>query len=811
MERFPVLRTVLWLMLGILLANYMTLPVGVWITLATFFSLLSLLTHWFSTRFTFPLVSSLANVFLGLCLIVAGGLSYIARVDVLPPNHIQYFLNLPRPVFLTGKIVSEVHQTPYRSAFVMHVEVIDTGGLHYPVQGNVEVEVSDSAGVWAFGDRVRIKGRLRAPEEARNPFAFDRRTFLARKGIHGVVRVWRKADVDPLGQNDGNWFLLWAVFPVKRHIENTIDTVLSGNSAGLLKGILLGDRQSLPSRVQALFADVGVVHVLAVSGLHVGLIAFIMLLLFQSTCRMVPGLPFGLPYVLTSLVLIYYVILVGAPPSAMRASIMVFAFFGGIWLERKLISLNTLAIAALFILVLSPQMLFTVGFQLSFTATFAILYLHQPLKQGFPSSWFRFSFLRYIIELLIVSCAAVLGTIPVLAYTFNQISLISVIANLFVIPQMMFVVALGLTSVVLGAIHPALALPFLAVDSILLQFTLWVVECFSAFPYAAIKVPTPSLIFTGFYYGLLLTVFHVRQSILARKALVWVLLISASAGVWSQVLSPDLPGERLQVTFLDVGQGDCSVIEFPNGKTMLIDGGDPGNGYRVILPYLWKRGIHHVDYVVNTHPHRDHLGGIMDILPHISIGEALDSGQPYLSYTYLTYLGRLKAHKIPRKSLKIGDTLKIDPNCEIKCLHPDEKFITNTSRFSEEEGFNLNNVSVILKIEYGSVSFLFTGDAEQEVDEWLIQRFLPDDLRSTVIKVPHHGSRTSSTVSLLRWVRPRVAVIQCGVGNKFGHPDPVILQRYRQLGTRLYRTDVDGAIRIQTDGHQLLIEPTLSK
>lgn len=283
----------------------------------------------------------------------------------------------------------------------------------------------------------------------------------------------------------------------------------------------------------------------------------------------------------------------------------------------------------------------------------------------------------------------------------------------------------------------------------------------------------------------------------SRKNKIFILFLCALAVlVWIKTLSREEP--LLKVTFLDIGQGDACLIEFPGGGNMLIDGGEGGkyNKGKSIVSYLRRRGINRIDILLLTHPHDDHVGGLLSILKSFSVSLVLDGGKIHTSYTYEKFLKLIETKKIPYRIIKSGDKIDGIPKIKILILHPSPLPL-------EETGLDMNNNSVVLKITYGEIGLLFTGDIEKEAEAELL-RYGPL-LQNTLIKVPHHGSLTSSSSVFLDAVNPQIAVISVGKNNPFRHPSPKIINRYRKKDIKVYRTDTQGAITFSTDGKSFWI------
>jgi competence protein ComEC len=267
---------------------------------------------------------------------------------------------------------------------------------------------------------------------------------------------------------------------------------------------------------------------------------------------------------------------------------------------------------------------------------------------------------------------------------------------------------------------------------------------------------------------------------------------------------------QLLVTFLDVGHGDASFIRFPHGTTMLIDSGgsyrdDIDIGARVVAPFLRHTRVRRLDYLVATHPQSDHAKGFGAILRDFRVGQFWDNGAPLRSEWYGALRDVAVQRGIYQDVVVKGYTASVIDGVHLELLHPSATFQPPTKRRGDRADVGENNRSLVLKLTYGAISFLFTGDIEQEAESVLLQ--ISGDLHATVLKVPHHGSRSSSTDTFVRAVDPRVAVFSVQRDSRFGHPHPTVVERYRTLGARIFRTDEHGAITVRTDGRSVWIEP----
>ncbi|MFQ6093110.1 MAG: DNA internalization-related competence protein ComEC/Rec2 [bacterium] len=737
-----------------------------------------------------------------LLVIATSSLHYELRTSHFSPRHLSHLLNGREPMEIEGQIVSSPEAQQERTSFVLRVAKIRPAHLWNEAEGKIRVTVGERTDRFSYGDRLRFRGRLVEPSGARNPGGFDYKGYLNRKGIYGIVFLKKADGVEILQRGGGNPFLSKFIWPIKGSVTQTIDRNLSGPPAALLKGILLGERRNVPGPIEQIFRDSGVIHVLAVSGLHVGLVVFIFFSLFRAF-----RLPFNGAVAVTLAVIFLYVFVTGSRPPVVRASLMAAVVLIGLALERNVDLLNTVAFAGLVILVVSPQSLFDPGFQLSFAAVLSIAYLYPRLRERLPQPLQRqhTGWRRWLMAGAIVSLSAQLGIAPIVAYYFYSVPVISLVANLIVVPWVGLVLSLGFAASTFGPISAQIALFFNASNWLALSGLIEVVKLLASLPFSTLHVPQPRLLFILGYYCILGLLANVKRVYRARRWLVIAGLVAANLWVWSHALSGDQ--SKLTVVFLDVGHGDAIFIRSPGGRTMLIDGGRKSRyfdcGERVIRPFLRHSGIRKIDTVLLTHPHSDHLGGLLTVIQNFHIGKVIDCGLNHRSSLYDQYFELIEQKGIPRGVIRAGDTIEGFHPVSLRVLHPTDEYVTPKGWAP----YGLNNGSAVLRLDYGRVSFLFLADVETEADQTLLKK--KNLLKATVVKVPHQGSITGSSEELVETIHPTIAVILVAEGNRFGHPAAEVVERYERCGAKIYRTDRHGAVIMRTDGESLKIETML--
>lgn len=799
----PAVTVALFFISGILISSlFPRSELLFWLFL--FLSVVALLSSLFACR------TKWFGVCIAVTFVLLGYLRYSA--DSTRPNSILWseIAEPSRNILAWGTVVDRPTIREDRARFIVRTDSLFDGTIKLRGRKDLLAIVSPDPrfdnGLMEirYGEYVLVHGVIHIPVGRRNPYEPDFNRFLELNGIDALLYVRGYYNVESQGMGRANLFITEVVVPIRNYVSGIIDRNHAGEQAHFLRGLLLGDRSRISDDVRETFVVVGVIHVLAVSGLHVGIVTIILLSLF-SLFR----IPRTIRIFLTIGGLILYMFVTGAAPSVVRATVMASIILLGFLFQRKSDIYNSIAVAALVLLFFDTRELFKPSFQLSFAAVVSIVYFYPRFWQGIrtnvpavESGWV----VKYILQLFLVSCAAQIGTLPFTAYYYERISVAAFAANLFVIPGVFLVLSFGFTSAIFGLVSRTLEIIYGTVTEVLLTGILQFVGYMSRLSYASFEVHHFGILNGLIFYAVIAIIFHLNDPVRFRKAVIAFLgMLNIFMLHYNLTFDPTSRQPKLRITMLDVGQGTAILIEFPDGQTMLYDGGPrtlvSDAGETIVVPFLKRHGIRYLDSVVISHPHADHYGGLPAVLREITVGTIYDTGQP-ASGAWLNELhSEIERQGIPVHFVQAGDKFKEFENVRVYVLHPAPVFIQD---LEDTRIWNLNNVSIVLLIVYGDVRILLTGDAEIEAEHYMLH-FYGDFLRADILKAGHHGSSTSSTERFVSMVSPSHVLISVGRMNRFNHPGNDVIQRFNDHGVEIFRADYHGAVIVQSCGREYTV------
>ena len=667
-------------------------------------------------------------------------------------------------------VISKVLHTKYNTSYIIK----DLKAVELKENYNYKLRLTTwhSTIKLNLGDEILFTTILERPMVQKNPGGFSYRNYLRKKKIYAIGNLEKE---NILKVTTSRNLFINLINKLRNIIKKRIQTYFKGTNQKLITALLLGLKETIPSKVSKEFNQLGISHLLVVSGFHVGLISY----LFYSLVNYL-GFSERFNFVINTVVLICYLAIINWQLPALRATLLIILVLLAKILDRKIDLYNLLAGIALILLILDPWSLFAISFQLSFGAVIMINYLSPIIKE-------YLSFLpNKISQICAATLAAQIGLLPVLIYYFHQISLLSVVANLILMPVISFVLMLILFFLFLSIINFYCAQFIASLINCLLTFSLNLIQGLAQFNFQ-LRLSQPSLLLIFVYYILIYYLAKLVKSSrvpydkIYYKKFITICLIAIIILVAAGFNNKD----ELEVVFLAVGLGDCTYIKTTNNKNILIDGGEKGNK---LISFLKSRGISNLDLVFVSHFHNDHAGGILKVLEEFKVKKIFYP--PTRNNDLKKELKRIisqKRKKVELSYLTAGDYVNIN-KINFLVLGPTRPLITENS---------LNNNSLILKIIYDQFQLLLTGDIEKEAEERLVNNNLNLDV--DVLKLAHHGSNTSNTEVLLKRSSPSLSIMSVG-NNNYGLPDYKVLRRLKKLQIKNLRTDKKGAIILKTDG-----------
>lgn len=752
-----------------------------------------------------------------------------------------------------GTIVSRINVDGDRASFAMrlHRLAAQEEALLFPRSGLVRetvqvavrlesVEEQSWMAARQRGETLVIQGQLERPGEARNFDAFDYRRYLRWQGIHWVLNVRGLSEASAIESSRFSVQRLLAIADRWRtRWTLQIDRLFPSEQRGWMKSMTVGIRDDLEPDLFEQFSMVGISHVLAISGLHVGVfLAVVLAVLTLIGCNKNVRLNIGIA------MMPLYIVFTGAAPSVLRAGIMAMIGLYALKKDRLKDGLNIVCATGILLLIWNPYYLLHTGFQLSFTVTIGLIVFMPLWKRHFPirPAW--------LSNAVAVTAVAEIVSFPLTAYYFHHFSLLSWLANLLLIPLVSLIVIPGtMAAVAIGWIHFETGSGLARIVTVVNQFVIDAVYALNRIDPLYFHWPEPSPWWLAVYFcsiamlafaiewrrrvrnfpHAVLTVagerlrflLHMHRHVLPTWLIVASLALLTGTIVYGY--APNSWQRTGEVHFIDVGQGDAALIRTPHNVTLLVDGGGslrfirPGEEWRVrrdpfevgrdvIVPLLKMRGVQRIDYLVMTHHDYDHIGGLMAVLDRVPVGRILFNGTLRES-EYVTDLFEQALRKgIPLHAVADGDIFQLDAYTKLQVLYPTAGKRKKTERVYWAD--RQNESSIVFLLDMYDHTFLLTGDVyaagEQEIIAGRVARFKAD-----VMKAAHHGSRTSSSEPWLDYWQPRITVISVGRNNRYGHPHDEVLERLKRYGSEVFRTDKHGEVQFRVQSGKLELRTKL--
>lgn len=726
-----------------------------------------------------------------LTMLVAGNLLVQPLLKNNPATARFLAENAARPLLVEGVIVKrpEARDGGYR-IILRPVRITQTSASaneHAPF-GLLLLRIGSGGCSFASGDRISFEAKLKAPQNFGIPGEFDMERFCQLNGIVATAYIKSDADILAISQQAG--------FSFRRHFDRTAAEIgrfitdrLPGAEGGIIKALLIGDSAAIPRQLKDQYSRSGVNHILSISGFHIGIIALALLQLWFAISRIFPVLLLNLNFRRFALLLsiplvVYYMFLSGAAPATERSVIMLCLLAAGLLIEREADPVNSLALAAFALLLLNPATLYNISFQFSFLAIWGLTVITPLLLEicRVTTTGWRYNLILFAAA----SAAAVMVTLLPSAYYFQQASLTGIISNFLIVPLLGYgAVVTGFAALPFIWLLPPLAGALFSIAALLTSLANRLIALLAEIPVLPVFTPGSMEIAILLAGMLLLTV---GRSIRLKSA---ALLTVPLALFLAQQIPADEDSLSLRIDFLSVGQGESTLIRFAGGQSMLIDGGGTFResgwdvGRQLLLPALRTMGVKRIDFLVLTHAHPDHLQGVKSVAEALPVGEFWESGfNSGAEYRQLKDI--LEQRRVPIKIVNSGVPLKEIAGTNIRCLYP---------LAGRMPASNANENSLTLRLDSGGFSALFTGDIGFPGETALLHS--GNNLRATLLKVPHHGSRYSTGPDFLDAVSPQIATISAGQNNSFGLPAAETLDQLEAKKIATYRTDLDGSITVK--------------
>ena len=721
-----------------------------------------------------------------LIFIIAG----FIHIKFLKYDYEKIYISLEN-VNIVGTIVSSKKEKQYINEYKIETEKINNIKLKKKfilLTKNKEIE---------YGNKIKLEGTYIKPSKSRNYRGFDYSNYLKTENIYGTIE--QNGKIELIKEKNINYLFI-NLYKVKNKIIKNINNKFPEETRGVVLGILLGDKSSIEEDVRQNFADSSLSHILAVSGTHISYVVICISVLFKKL-----KLNKNIRKVLTSLVLFMYLYLVDFSVSATRAVIMSTIVIMQMLFYRKQDTITTIAFSSIIILINNPYSILNIGFLLSYGGTIGIILFVNRISIESKEDFFQ-RFKRYLKDICIVTISAQTIIMPIIIYYFNTISFTFIISNIIASLIIGPIIMIGLVIIAISFFKIPIISLIIRFYNILIVILVRTADIISKIPMSKIYLKTPTTLEIIFYYSIVflialliyikksnrkfikktiqIDIYNLKNFFInnRNKVLIFISIVSLIS-----ITSIKIPKE-LKINFIDVGQGDSCLITTPQNKKVIVDSGGSESydvGKNVLLPYLLDKRITKIDYIMISHFDTDHCKGFEYVLENIKVKNVIISKQSETSENFKQIMKIIRKKRINLIIVQKGSKIKIDNFTTVDILSPQSENIAD----------NMNDNSIVAKFEAYNFSILFTGDASEKIEKELIKEKI--NLKSDILKVSHHGSKTGTSEEFLKSVKPKIALIGVGENNKFGHPTKDVIKRLTENKIKIYRTDTDGEIRIK--------------
>lgn len=711
-------------------------------------------------------------IILGLCLIY--DIALIFSFDFLYKEECEYDT--------ICEVIGLKEETRYNNKYLVKVVKKDiTKNTNLIIYTNSNME-------FIPGDILKIQGEFNKPEKARNYKGFDYSNYLKQRKIYGIVYV---ADVSKIYNKKDIYYFRGKILSV---ITENLYKLYSQDSQGFMNGILFGNTGDIEEKLKDDFRVANVSHILAISGMHISYVIYIV----SFVCRKTLKNKRLENYILID-ILIFFCFITGGNVSCVRACIMSIVSIVSFNLYRKYNFYISYILSICIILIFNPFNVFNIGMWLSYLGILGIKLFFKFFRTIFYHHIKMGEISHMILQNIFISVSVQILIFPIIIYNFNTISLTFLISSIIVFLFIDKIIILGYLSIFLSFINIDLSLFISNINEILINIFFRSIKILNSIPLSKIYVKTPSLVSIFIYYFVIIVIcifykknkhyvlrlfcsftfiqIQLKRIYLKTKRVRHILIIIILIVIFFQTGNLF---KLLNIYFVDVGQGDCVLIKTPKGKSILIDGGEGNSdkydyGKNVVLPYLLDRRITKLDYVFISHFDSDHVGGIISIIKEIGVKKIIIGKQFESCENYEEFLDIVKKNKIQVQIVEMGNEVYIEKDLKVNILWPDSKSVIGENI--------LNNNSLVCKLIYKDFSILFTGDIEETAEKAILEKYdnRLNILESDILKVAHHGSKTSSIQEFLQKVNPKYALIGVGKNNSFGHPNADVIERLTNL------------------------------